>query len=174
LRWHDDVPSDHEVAVAVELVASGTAVSPRGLDFGTQPVGAPRITREVRLENCDATPSTIEINSIRSIRGPLSAWRVLPAVGSRRPLSSRELEVIKVTFDPIGRGHFEAELTVVTAEGTKVIPLIAEATGRDFDSGSFYMCMCTGGGPVQNSWPIPAAVVFVFARRRRRPPANAG
>ncbi len=168
LRWHDDVPTDHEVDLAVEFIASGTAVSPKGLDFGTMPVGASRITRDVRLENCDVTPSTIEVASLRSTHGPLSAWQVNPPIGTRRSLSSREVEVITVTFDPSGRGPHEAELTVMTADGPRTIPLLAEATGRDFTSGSFYMCMCSGGGPIQNAWPIPAAVLLVFCRRRRR------
>lgn len=168
LRWHDDVPFDHEVPVRVEFVASGTAISPKGLDFGALRVGAPRITREVRLENCDPAPSTLEIVSLRATRGPLSAWQIIPGVGTRRQLASRDVEQISVTFEPLGRGPYEAELTVVTSDGTKVIQLIAEATGRDFETGSFYMCMCTGGGPVQYSWPIPAALVVILARRRRR------
>jgi hypothetical protein len=166
LTWHDDVPTDHSVPVTLEYVTSGTAVSPRGLDYGTVPVDDPARSQYVKLQNCDLTPSTIEIESLRAKQGTLAAWRIDPPVGTKRQLSLHQTQDVTVTFDPTGRGRYEAELIVRAADGRKVIQLLGDSTGRDFDDTSFYTCTCTGGAPPLHGWPIVLAVVLIVRRRR--------
>jgi MYXO-CTERM domain-containing protein len=74
---------------------------------------------------------------------------------------------VSVTFDPPARGRYEADLTVLTDQGKQIIHLVGDATGRDFDTTSFYACACNGPGAPSRGWPIALAVVAVIARRRR-------
>jgi hypothetical protein len=167
LTWHDDVPSDHTIPVELEHVVSGTALSPRGLDFGSVAVDAETAPQRIRLQNCDLATATIEIESLRTKQGTLGAWIVEPRVGFKKTLQGREEQAVSVTFDPPARGRYEADLTVLTDQGKQIIHLVGDATGRDFDTTSFYACACNGPGAPSRGWPIALAVVAVIARRRR-------
>lgn len=168
LAWHDDVPTDHAVPVKLEYIESGTALSPRGLDFGSVEVDVPVPPRRIELQNCDMTPTDIEIESLRTRRGALVAWYIDPRVGYGKQLAGREEQSISVSFEPPARGRYEADLTIVTAEGKQVIRLVGDATGRDFDRTSFYACACRAPGPPLHGWPIATAIAIVVLRRRRR------
>jgi len=168
LTWRDDVPSEHKLSVILDYVASGTALSPRGLDFGSVPVDAdpPPGPQHIRLQNCDLTPTSIKIESLKTRQGTLGAWRIDPAVGFTKTLSAKEQVAVIVSFEPPGRGRYEADLTVQTASGRQVVKLVGDATGRDFENTSFYACACNGPGAPSRGWPIVIAIMFVIFRRR--------
>ncbi len=167
LTWRDDVPSVYEVPITLEYVSSGTALSPRGLDFGGVAVDALTISQSVMLENCDDAPAKVTVKSVRGIKGPIGAWVLEPRVGFTRMLASHERQAILVTFQPPGRGHYEAEIVVETASGQEKILLVGDATGRDFGNTSFYTCACSTPGAPWGAWPIALVVVAISARRRR-------
>lgn len=167
LTWHDDVPTDHAIPITLEYVVSGTALSPRGLDFGSVEVDVPAPPQRIKLQNCDMTPAEIEIESLRTKRGALAAWHIDPRVGYGKQLAGREEQSISVSFEPPARGRYEADLTVITSDGKQVIHLVGDATGRDFDRTSFYACACSAPGVPVGGWPIVLAVATVTFRRRR-------
>jgi uncharacterized protein (TIGR03382 family) len=165
LTWHDDVPTDHQIPVKLDYVTTGTALSPRGLDFGTVAVDAEVAPQRIKLQNCELANRSIEIQSLRTRKGTLGAWIVEPRVGFKKTLAGREEQAITVTFDPPARGRYEADLTVLTEEGKRIVHLVGDATGRDFDRTSFYACACSGGGTT-GGWPVLLAVLLVSVRRR--------
>jgi hypothetical protein len=167
LTWRDDVPSLYEVPVILEYISSGTALSPRALDFGVVAVGMPPTSQRVNLENCDPEPSKITVKSLRGIRGPIGAWQLEPKVGYEKQLGAHETQAVSVAFKPPGRGRYEAELQIITRAGSQTVLLVGEATGRDFDETSFYTCACSAPGAPWGGWPLPAALVAIIARRRR-------
>jgi len=170
LTWRDDVPSEHKIEVSLDYVASGTALSPRGLDFGIIPVdGDPAAPQHIKLQNCDLSATQIKIESLKTKQGTLGAWRIDPRVGYTKQLAAKELQAVTVTFEPPARGRYEAELTVQTASGRQVVKLVGDATGRDFDNTSFYACACNGPGAPSRGWPVLAAIAIVIFRRRRAP-----
>ncbi|HEY5951555.1 MAG TPA: choice-of-anchor D domain-containing protein [Kofleriaceae bacterium] len=167
LTWHDDVPNDHQIAVTLDYVASGTALSPRGLDFGQVPVDTPTGAQHIKLQNCDLAPTRIKIESLKTKQGALGAWIVEPHVGFTKELATKETQAVTVSFVPPARGRYEAELTVQTAGGRQIVHLVGDATGRDFDNTSFYACACNGPGAPARGWPIVLAIAIVIGRRRR-------
>lgn len=167
LSWHDDVPNDHVIPVVLDYVSSGTALSPRGLDFGVVEVDQPTGAQHIKLQNCDLTPTRIKIESLKTKEGTLGAWIIDPRVGYTKDLIAKEQQAITVTFEPPARGRYEADLTVTTASGKQVVHLVGDATGRDFDNTSFYACACSGPGAPSRGWPVLLAVVLVIFRRRR-------
>jgi hypothetical protein len=167
LTWRDDVPSEHQIGVLLDYVSSGTALSPRGLDFGVVPVGFDVGPQHIKLQNCDLAPTKIKIVSLKTKSGTLGAWIVEPRVGYEKQLAAKEEQAVTVTFDPPARGHYEADLTVQTAQGKQVVHLVGDASGRDFDNTSFYACACNGPGAPTGGVPIVAAVIIVIGRRRR-------
>jgi hypothetical protein len=167
LTWHDDVPTDHSVPVRLEYVASGTALSPRGLDFGAVEAGSESLPQRLKLQNCDLATTKIEIESLKTKQGTLGAWDVQPRVGYTTQLSSKEEQAVSVIFRPPARGRYEADVTVRTASGRQIVHLVGDATGRDFDQTSFYACACSGPGAPQRGWPVVVAIAIVIARRRR-------
>jgi hypothetical protein len=167
LTWRDDVPSEHGIGVKLDYVASGTALSPRGLDFGQVPVDVPGGPQHITLQNCDLAPTQIKIDSLKTRQGTLGAWNVEPRVGFTKNLAAKEQQAITVTFAPPARGRYEADLTVQTAAGKQIVHLVGDATGRDWDNTSFYACACNGPGAPSRGWPIVVAIVFVTWRRRR-------
>jgi hypothetical protein len=166
LTWRDDVPSEHGVGVVLDYVASGTALSPRGLDFGVVPVEMPGDPQGIKLQNCDLAPTTIKIESLKTKQGTLGAWILSPRVGFTKELSAKEQQAITVSFMPPARGRYEADLTVQTVGGKQIVHLVGDATGRDFDNTSFYACACNGPGAPSRGWPIVLAIVIVIVRRR--------
>ena len=169
LTWADDVPNNHEIDVRLDYVSSGTALSPRALDFGFVEVGRESELQRIKLQNCDLERATIKVDSLRTKRGPLAAWIIEPQVGYQKILDGGEEQSINVKFVPPGRGVYEAVLTVVTQTGKQTITLRGDATGKDFDVTSFYACACSGPGAPSRGWPVVLAVVLVIARRRRGP-----
>jgi hypothetical protein len=167
LAWNDDVPSQYRVPVKLEYVTSGTALSPRGLDFGQVVVDQPSHTQRVNLENCDDSARIVTVKSIRGIKGPIGAWVLDPRIGFKKTLASHEKLAVLVTFTPPARGHYEAELVVETESGQETILLIGDATGRDFGATSFYSCSCSSPGALLGGWPIVLALIVVSGRRRR-------
>jgi hypothetical protein len=167
LTWQDDVPTLHEVPVILEYVSSGTALSPRALDFGFVQVDMPPTSQRVNLENCDPDPTKIIVKSLRGMRGPIGAWVLEPKVGWEKQLGSHEKQAVNVTFKPPARGRYEAELQVQTQSGVETVLLVGEATGRDFDETSFYTCACSMPGAPWGGWPLPLAMVVIIVRRRR-------
>jgi hypothetical protein len=167
LTWRDDVPSAHQIEVVLDYVATGTALSPRGLDFGVVAIDSPPGVQQIRLQNCELAPSKVKLESLKTKQGTLGAWILDPRVGYTKDLGGKEQQTINVTFDPPARGHYEADLTVQTVSGKHVVHLVGDATGRDFDTTSFYACACNGPGAPQRGWPVLVAVVVVIARRRR-------
>jgi hypothetical protein len=167
LTWQDDVPTLHEVPVIVEYISSGTALSPRALDFGVVAVDAPASSQRINLENCEADATRITIKSLRGLRGPIGAWVLEPSVGYEKPLGAHERQAVNVTFKPPARGRYEAELQVSTRDGIETVLLVGEATGRDFDETSFYTCACSTPGVPWGGWPLPMAVALLIVRRRR-------
>jgi hypothetical protein len=167
LTWRDDVPSEHQIGVVLDYVASGTALSPRGLDFGVVPVDLEVGAQNIRLQNCDLAPTSIKIESLKTKSGTLGAWIIEPKVGFTKQLAAKEQQAITVTFDPPARGHYEADLTVQTAAGKQIVHLVGDATGRDWDNTSFYACACNGRGAPSRGWPVVLAIGFVIFRRRR-------
>jgi MYXO-CTERM domain-containing protein len=167
LTWQDDVPTLHEIPVILEYVSSGTALSPRALDFGIVAVDMPATSQRLNLENCDADPSKITVKSLRGMRGPIGAWVIEPKVGWEKQLGSHEKQAVNVSFKPPARGRYEAELQVQTRDGMETVLLVGEATGRDFDETSFYTCACSTPGAPWGAWPLPLAVAVLIVRRRR-------
>jgi hypothetical protein len=167
MTWHDDVPSDYEIPVMLEYVVSGTALSPRGLDFGSVEVDDPAPSQSLKLQNCDLDPSSIKIESLQTKPGTLGAWVIDPHVGYTKQLASHEEQAVTVTFQPPARGRYEAELTLRTIDGRQVVHLVGDATGRDFERTSFYACACNAPGPPVRGWPIVVAIAIVISRRRR-------
>lgn len=168
LTWEDDVPTVHEVPVELEYVSTGTALSPRALDFGVVAVDGPGGTQRVIVENCDPDPAMVAVKTLRGVRGPIGAWIVEPRVGYSKLLGAHEQQAVNVTFKPPARGMFEAQLLVTTRAGTQTVLLVGEATGKDFDETSFYTCGCTTPGVPWAGWPVPAAFVLLVIRGRRR------
>jgi uncharacterized protein (TIGR03382 family) len=168
LEWKDDVPSDYKVPVMLDYVASGTAVSPAALDFGSVEVGSASDSQMITAQNCEVDPKPFKIKALRGKdgAGPIGAWKIQPAVGFSTMLGARDIQVITAHFDPPGRGHYEADLELETDTGTQTIHLVADATGRDFDRTSVYACTCASGD-VTSGWPIGLAFVLVSVRRRR-------
>ncbi len=167
MTWHDDVPSDYAIPVVLEYVASGTALSPRGLDFGSVEVDDPAPSQSLKLQNCDLEPASIKIESLKTKQGTLGAWLIEPRVGYTKQLASHEEQAVTVTFQPPARGRYEADLTVRTIGGRQVVHLVGDATGRDFERTSFYACACNAPGPPVRGWPIAVAIAIVIGRRRR-------
>lgn len=167
MTWHDDVPSDYAIPVVLEYVASGTALSPRGLDFGSVEVDDPAPSRSLKLQNCDLDPASIKIESLKTKQGTLGAWEIEPRVGYTKQLAWHEEQAVTVTFEPPARGRYEAELTVRTIGGRQIVHLVGDATGRDFERTSFYACACNAPGPPVRGWPIVVAIAVVIGRRRR-------
>jgi hypothetical protein len=168
LTWRDDVPSEHVIRVVLDYVATGTALSPRGLDFGVVEVDMPGGAQQIKLQNCDMTPSRVKLESLKTKQGTLAAWILEPRVGYTKELGGREQQSITVSFEPPARGRYEADLTVTTASGKQIVHLVGDATGRDFDATSFYACACSGPSAPQRGWPVLVAIVLVIVRRRRR------
>jgi hypothetical protein len=169
MTWRDDVPSEYAIPIELEYIDVGTAVSPSALDFGIVEVGKQVDNgQRVLLENCDLAPSSITVKTLRGIRGPIAAWRLEPPVGFSKQLTAREQQSLVISFAPPGRGRYEAELVLETAgANTATVLLVGEATGRDFDSGSFYSCTCSTNGTPWRGWPIALAIVAISVRRRR-------
>lgn len=167
MTWHDDVPSDYAIPVVLEYVASGTALSPRGLDFGSVEVDDPAPSQSLKLQNCDLDPASIKIESLKTKQGTLGAWEIEPRVGYTKQLAWHEEQAVTVTFEPPARGRYEAELTVRTIGGRQIVHLVGDATGRDFERTSFYACACNAPGPPVRGWPIVVAIAVVIGRRRR-------
>jgi hypothetical protein len=167
LTWRDDVPSEHGIGVVLDYVVSGTALSPRGLDFGQVPVDTPTGAQSIKLQNCDLAPTRIKIESLKTKEGTLGAWIIEPRVGFTKELAAKEQQAITVSFVPPARGRYEADLTVQTAGGKQIVHLLGDATGRDWDNTSFYACACNGPGAPSRGWPIVVAIVIVIGRRRR-------
>ncbi|HEX5060112.1 MAG TPA: choice-of-anchor D domain-containing protein, partial [Kofleriaceae bacterium] len=175
LSWTEDTPMTHEVGVKLDYVATGTALSPRGLDFGIVPVDDDPLTeytQHLTLQNCDQAPTSIKIESLKTKAGTLGAWHLVPNVGYTKQLGAKETQAVQVTFDPPARGKYEADMTVQTSSGKQVVHLIGDATGRDFDNTSFYACACNGPGAPSRGWPIVLAVAIVIVRRRRPGPSS--
>jgi hypothetical protein len=167
LTWRDDVPSAHGIGVVLEYVASGTALSPRGLDFGVVPVETPGGPQHIKLQNCDLAPTSIKIESLKTKSGTLGAWTIQPNIGFTKMLAAKEQQAVTVSFAPPARGHYEADLTVQTAAGRQIVHLVGDASGRDWDNTSFYACACNGPGAPAKGWPIVLAIGFAIFRRRR-------
>ena len=167
LEWKDDVPNDYKVPVTLDYVATGTAVSPAALDFGSVEVGSASDSQMITAQNCELDPKPFKIKALRGKdgAGPIGAWKISPLVGFSTNLGAHDIQVITAHFDPPGRGHYEADLELETDLGTQTIHLSADATGRDFDRTSVYACSCASGD-VAGGWPIVLALVIV--RRRRR------
>ncbi|MBV8762194.1 MAG: choice-of-anchor D domain-containing protein, partial [Deltaproteobacteria bacterium] len=165
LEWKDDVPSDYKIPVTLDYVASGTAISPAALDFGTLPVDSPGSKQQITIQNCDPVPGSVKLRSLRSTQGPIGAWSLSPNIGASTQLGARGAETVTVTFLPPGRGRYQAELTLETPDGLQKIRLIGEATGKDLDDTSVYACSCSGGSPGAG-WPIGLALVLIVRRRR--------
>jgi hypothetical protein len=167
MTWRDDVPSTYEVALALEYISDGTALSPRALDFGVVAVDELSAAQRINLENCGADSGPVKIKSLRGLRGPIGSWKILPRVGFSKQLAMHEKQAIEIAFQGTGRGRYEAELVVETKSGLETIRLIAEATGRDFANTSFYTCGCGTPGAPWRGWPVALAIVIVSVRRRR-------
>ncbi len=167
LAWRDDVPSAFQVPISLEYITSGTAVSPRGLDFGAIKVAETSAPQVLNLENCDAEQRTVTVKSLRGIKGPIGAWMLEPRLGYVKQLASREKQAVIVSFRPPGRGHYEAELVVETELGESRILLAGDAIGRDFETDSFYSCECNAPGAPWGAWPLAFVVIVISVRRRR-------
>ncbi|HSN26266.1 MAG TPA: choice-of-anchor D domain-containing protein, partial [Kofleriaceae bacterium] len=165
LEWKDDVPSDYFIPVTLDYVASGTAISPAALDFGTLPVDSPGSTQMITVQNCDPVPGSVKIRSLRGIEGPIGAWSLSPDIGAAAQLGAKGSETVTVHFQPPGRGRYQAELTLDTPSGLQKVRLIGEATGKDLDDTSVYACSCSGGSPGAG-WPIAFALIAIVRRRR--------
>ena len=166
LSWYEDTPYTHLVPVTLEFVSTGTALSPKGLDFGILDAGLASEPQHITLQNCDPTPTQIKVSALRAKQGALAAWTIDPRLGYQKDLRAGEVQTVDVTFSPGGRGVYEAELEVTTAAGPQTIQLVGEATGRDYDNTSLYACSCAGGSPA-GGLPVLAAFAFVSRRRRR-------
>jgi len=168
LTWRDDSPATYEVPITLEYISSGTALSPRGLDFGTVAVEGLATSQRVTLENCDPEVHFINVKQLKGIKGPIGAWIIDPKVGYAKDPAPNGKQAVPVTFAPPGRGHYEAELLVETDSGEETIKLVGDATGKAFDSTSFYACSCNAPGVPWQGWPLAVSVLIVSARRRRR------
>lgn len=165
LEWKDDVPSDYHIPVTLDYVASGTAISPAALDFGTLPVDSPGSSQLITIQNCDPVPGSVKIRSLRSTQGPIGAWSLSPNIGASAQLGAKGSETVTVHFQPPGRGRYAAELTLDTPSGLQKIRLLGEGTGRDLDDTSVYACSCSGGS-AGGGWPIALALIIIVRRRR--------
>ena len=173
LSWHEDSEYTHLIPVSLEYVSTGTALSPKGLDFGILDAGNESDPQHITLQNCDPTNARIKVEALRTKQGALAAWSIEPRIGYTKDLRGLEIQAIDVRFKPPARGRYEADLEVSTPAGPQKIHLVGEATGRDYDVTSFYACACSGGGAPSRGWPVPAALAVVILWRRRPRAARA-
>ena len=166
LTWHEDSEYTHRIPVTLEYVSTGTALSPKGLDFGIVEAGFVSDAQKITLQNCDPTTARIKVEALRTKQGALAAWDIEPRIGYTKDLRGLEVQAIEVVFKPPARGMYEADLEVTTPAGAQKIHLVGEATGRDFDNTSFYACGCSGAGAPARGWPVLVAIALIFRRRR--------
>ncbi len=167
LVWPVDVPTaPFMVPITLEYVASGTALSPSRLVFGAIDVNNTTTAQTVTLENCGTEPVLITVNGVAPEQGDGSAWAVEPRT-DQRPLLPAETMKIMAAFAPKKPGHHKARIVLDVAGEMRFVALEGDALGARLEQTSFYACDCSGSGAPAHGWPIAAAVVLVFRRRRR-------
>ncbi|HEU0032098.1 MAG TPA: choice-of-anchor D domain-containing protein [Kofleriaceae bacterium] len=165
LEWDVDVPlAPFQIPVALEFIASGTAVSPSRLVFGTLDLDEESPARVITLENCGTEPTVVAYSGVTATRGGANAWHVLPPADERTLLPDEKMQ-ITVSFAPTTPGAHVAELRLDLGGQQRIVTLEGDAIGTAVGDTSFYACNCTTGTPA-GGWPIGIALVLVLRRRR--------
>ena len=165
LGWNVDAPSaPFIVPVSLEFLASGTAVSPELMAFGSIDVGSRTAAQPIALENCGSVPVTITYGNVTARSGRADAWLLAPT-GDRRTLNPNTTLQIAVAFVPHDAGSHEALLSIDVDGVEHVVTLTGNAVGVGLDETSFYACSCGGSDTPAPSWPIAIAVAFACGRR---------
>jgi len=169
LEWDVDLPTGvpFEVPVTLEYVASGTAVSPARLVFGTIDIEARSPMQVVTLENCGTEPVLVTYDGVRASQGGASAWALEPRADQRLLVPDDKMRIM-VAFAPKDPGAHAARIVIDVDGAEHLVDLEGDGIGAPPpDKTSFYACSCSGGGSPSQGWPLVAAFVLVFRRRRR-------
>jgi hypothetical protein len=169
LTWAVDAPrSPFVVPVSLELIDSGTAVSPANLSFSTVQVNAISLRYPVTLQNCSSAPVMVSVNGVTSVRGGIAAWKVEPSYDVRT-LAPQDKLTINVAFAPLRHGRHVAHLQLGLDGQNRIVTLEGDGVDLDFKRTSFYACGCNTPH-VRSGTPILLAIaIALLGRRRRRP-----
>jgi hypothetical protein len=171
LQWDVDVPKQFEIPISLELLDTGTAVSPARLVFSATAIVDPvTMQQTITLQNCGPDTTFVSYDRVIASSGSPLAWVIEPGSQARELLPQETMRV-KVAFSPKQPGLHEATLDFEVAGEKRSVALVGEATGSLPDKTSFYACNCNlsdGRGGGWTSWLPIAALALVLRRRRIR------
>ncbi|MFT3696561.1 MAG: choice-of-anchor D domain-containing protein [Kofleriaceae bacterium] len=176
LSWPTDIADSGNGAalVSARFIDKGGAISPRGVDFGSQTVHlATDEAKTITLQNCNTTTLELDpptINPPFYISSPSFPTSLEPA----------EAAVFSVGFQPTRLGTYDDVLTI-TSPQLPDAPLTVSLHGVSVNTGSgdnmdagmdttepgtttFYACSCKTSSP---SGVAPILIAFVLIVRRR-------
>lgn len=167
VTWSVDAPSSpFTVPVSLEFLASGTAVSPESMAFGTIDVGSHSAAQVIRLENCGGAAVVVNYGDVDAAIGSTDAWVVDPP-GDPRTLPPDGVLQITVEFAPQDPGLHEAQLAIEIDGIEHVVTLTGNGVGSTREETSFYACGCSNSNDPTRAWPIAFAIALACGRRRR-------
>ena len=170
LTWDvDALVGPFSVPVTLRYIDAGTAISPRGLAFGSIEVDQTSPRQTITIENCNPQPIRLAIEGVTVSEGGADAWDVSPRE-DERTLGPRDKLQLAAAFRPRRAGRHVAQIRLSIDGAPGEIELIGDALGERPEATSFYACTCSGGGggaaPV-HAGAVAAAVLLVIRRRRR-------
>jgi hypothetical protein len=151
--------------VTLHYINAGTAISPRGLSFGSIDAGQASPRQTVTLENCNPQPIRLAIEGVVASKGDLEAWDVSPET-DERTLGPRDKLQLTAVFRPERAGRHVAYVQLAIDGEPGEIELTGDALGDIPEPTSFYACSCRVPGSPARSGPIALAVLLVLRRRR--------
>jgi hypothetical protein len=168
LTWDVDAPAGpFSVPVTLHYITAGTAISPRGLSFGSLEAGRASPRQTVTLENCNPQPIRLAIEGVVTSKGELEAWDVSPAA-DERTLGPRDKLQLTAVFRPKRAGRHVAHVQLAIDGEPGEIELTGDARGELPEPTSFYACSCRAPGAPAQSGPLALAVLLVLRRRSPR------
>jgi hypothetical protein len=182
LTWTTDVAgmTTATTMLTAAFRASGAAIAPGHIDFGSVPAHTGSAQQTVSIQNCNSTAITLGAPMLTSTSSP-NPFAIVGTVPMQ--LAANATTTFVVQFTPTTIGHFDGSVTIISPEaGTLAVALAGDATGGGSggDGGmtpvpgpqSFYACACSSsGGPstrdLVGGMLVALAVACVVMRRRR-------
>ena len=180
LHWTTDVAGmvTADTQLSASFKASGAAIAPSRVDFGTVPAHTGMATQSVTIQNCNATQVTLGTPMIMQTSSAFAVVGTLPPT-----LGPGESTTVAVSFEPTTVDNFSATLSIVATDATNATMTLtamlfgASTGGGTGDGGpdvtpspptSFYACSCgsTGGA---GGMLVALAIAVVIFRSRRAP-----
>lgn len=169
LVWTTDAPQtpSPRTRVTAEFIATGGAIAPQLVDFGSVPLREDSSLKEIRIQNCGTDAIALAPPRIE----PSGEFRDDSAAPLPTMLMPMQTASIAVAFSPQRPGPRMATLIVDSSKGPLRVNLLGQGVGdagTDLDETSFYGCDGCATRAPGGAWPLALAVVVVLIPRRRR------